>query len=180
MAAASRARELLLPLLFLPLAIPIVIGGVGASVSDHPAAYISHYMPLEEPFFEDKQHTLGHLGHFGFPVGNMQELLYLVFHKAFHGRGVIAQGFSHPHDSGKSDHYVTVHPKIKSRLDSPGLAWSAAQEICDIFANSIVHGFISESMLLGQFEHLVQIAILPSLRIAARHHHDAGFADSFD
>jgi heme exporter protein B len=32
MAAASRARELLLPLLFLPLAIPIVIGGVGASV----------------------------------------------------------------------------------------------------------------------------------------------------
>ena len=40
MAAASRARELLLPLLFLPLAIPIVIGGVGASVSEHPAAYI--------------------------------------------------------------------------------------------------------------------------------------------
>src|SRR5919204_3003624 len=34
MAAASRARELLLPLLFLPLALPIVIGGVGASVTD--------------------------------------------------------------------------------------------------------------------------------------------------
>ena len=33
MAAASRARELLLPLLFLPLAIPIVIGGVGTSVA---------------------------------------------------------------------------------------------------------------------------------------------------
>ena len=33
MAAVSRARELLLPLLFLPLAIPIVIGGVGASVA---------------------------------------------------------------------------------------------------------------------------------------------------
>jgi heme exporter protein B len=32
MAAAGRARELLLPLLFLPLALPIVIGGVGASV----------------------------------------------------------------------------------------------------------------------------------------------------
>ena len=32
MAAAGRARELLLPLLFLPLAIPIVIGGVGATV----------------------------------------------------------------------------------------------------------------------------------------------------
>ncbi len=40
MAAASRTRELLLPLLFLPLAIPIVIGGVGASVSDQPGAYI--------------------------------------------------------------------------------------------------------------------------------------------
>jgi len=40
MAAASRARELLLPLLFLPLAIPIVVGGVGASVASDPARYI--------------------------------------------------------------------------------------------------------------------------------------------
>jgi heme exporter protein B len=36
MATASRARELLLPLLFLPLAIPIVVGGVGASVTGDP------------------------------------------------------------------------------------------------------------------------------------------------
>ena len=35
MAVAGRARELLLPLLFLPLAIPIVAGGVGASVVAH-------------------------------------------------------------------------------------------------------------------------------------------------
>jgi heme exporter protein B len=41
MAAASRARELLLPLVFLPLAIPIVIGGVGASVSGHPIRYVA-------------------------------------------------------------------------------------------------------------------------------------------
>ena len=40
MAAASRARELLLPLIFLPLAIPIIIGGVGASVTDDPARYV--------------------------------------------------------------------------------------------------------------------------------------------
>jgi heme exporter protein B len=40
MAAASRARELLLPLLFLPLAVPIVVGGVGASVAGDPARYI--------------------------------------------------------------------------------------------------------------------------------------------
>ena len=33
MAAASRARELLLPLLVLPLSIPLVIGGVGAAIS---------------------------------------------------------------------------------------------------------------------------------------------------
>ena len=32
MAVAGRARELILPLLFLPLSIPIVVGGVGASV----------------------------------------------------------------------------------------------------------------------------------------------------
>ena len=40
MAAASRARELLLPLIFLPLAIPIVIGGVGTSVTDDPGRYV--------------------------------------------------------------------------------------------------------------------------------------------
>jgi heme exporter protein B len=40
MAAASRARELLLPLIFLPLAIPIIIGGVGASVTGDPARYV--------------------------------------------------------------------------------------------------------------------------------------------
>ena len=40
MAAASRARELLLPLLFLPLAVPIIVGGVGASVADDPGRYL--------------------------------------------------------------------------------------------------------------------------------------------
>ena len=33
MAAAGRARELLLPLLLLPLAIPLVVGGAGAAIS---------------------------------------------------------------------------------------------------------------------------------------------------
>ncbi len=40
MAVATRARDLLLPLLFLPLAIPIVIGGVGASVVSSPGRYL--------------------------------------------------------------------------------------------------------------------------------------------
>ena len=40
MAVASRARELLLPLLFLPLVIPLVVGGVGATVAAEPARYL--------------------------------------------------------------------------------------------------------------------------------------------
>jgi heme exporter protein B len=36
MGVAGRARELLVPLLFLPLAIPIVVGGVGAGVTGEP------------------------------------------------------------------------------------------------------------------------------------------------
>ncbi|MDX6483371.1 MAG: heme exporter protein [Gaiellaceae bacterium] len=40
MASAGRARELLLPLLFLPLAIPIVVGGVGASVVANGGRYL--------------------------------------------------------------------------------------------------------------------------------------------
>jgi heme exporter protein B len=41
MAAASRTRELILPLLFLPLAIPLVVGGVGAGVSTEPGRYLA-------------------------------------------------------------------------------------------------------------------------------------------
>jgi heme exporter protein B len=39
-AVTTRARELLLPLLFLPLAIPIVVGGVGAGVAASPGRYL--------------------------------------------------------------------------------------------------------------------------------------------
>ena len=50
MAIASRARELLLPLLFLPLAIPIVVGGVGASVGDDPGRYLA-FLGLYDALF---------------------------------------------------------------------------------------------------------------------------------
>ena len=50
MAAASRARELLLPLLFLPLAIPLVVGGVGASVEPDPGRYLA-FLALYDALF---------------------------------------------------------------------------------------------------------------------------------
>jgi heme exporter protein B len=50
MAAASRTRELVLPLLFLPLAIPLVVGGVGASVSDDPGRYLA-FLGLYDALF---------------------------------------------------------------------------------------------------------------------------------
>jgi heme exporter protein B len=49
-AAASRTRELLLPLLFLPLAIPIVVGAVGASVADDPGRYLG-FLGLYDAIF---------------------------------------------------------------------------------------------------------------------------------
>jgi heme exporter protein B len=50
MAAAGRARELLMPLLFLPLALPIVIGGVGASVAQGPGKYLG-FLALYDAIF---------------------------------------------------------------------------------------------------------------------------------
>jgi heme exporter protein B len=41
MAAAGRARELLFPVLFLPLSLPILVGGVGAAVGDDPGRYLA-------------------------------------------------------------------------------------------------------------------------------------------
>jgi heme exporter protein B len=50
MAVATRARDLMLPLLFLPLAVPIVIGGVGASVVDDPGRYLA-FLGLYDAMF---------------------------------------------------------------------------------------------------------------------------------
>jgi heme exporter protein B len=49
-AAASRARELLLPLLFLPLVIPVIVGGVGATVADDPGRYLG-FLALYDAVF---------------------------------------------------------------------------------------------------------------------------------
>jgi heme exporter protein B len=49
-AAASRTRELVLPLLFLPLAIPVVIGGVGASVTAGGGRYLG-FLALYDAVF---------------------------------------------------------------------------------------------------------------------------------
>ena len=50
MAVATRARDLLLPLLFLPLAIPIVVGGVGASVVSSPGRYLAFLVLYDAVF----------------------------------------------------------------------------------------------------------------------------------
>ena len=50
MAAASRTRELVLPLLFLPLAIPLVVGGVGASVTPDAGRYLA-FLALYDAIF---------------------------------------------------------------------------------------------------------------------------------
>lgn len=50
MAAAGRSRELLMPLLFLPASIPVVVGGVGASVADDPGRYLG-FLALYDALF---------------------------------------------------------------------------------------------------------------------------------
>lgn len=50
MASVTRSRELLMPLLFLPLAIPIVIGGVGASISEDPGRYLAFLVLYDAVF----------------------------------------------------------------------------------------------------------------------------------
>jgi heme exporter protein B len=50
MALASRTRELILPLLFLPLAVPVVVGGVGASIADDPARFVG-FLVLYDAIF---------------------------------------------------------------------------------------------------------------------------------
>ena len=58
MAAASRGREVILPLLFLPLAIPLVVGGVGAGISPDGA----HVPVLSRPLRSRLRDTcVGHL-----------------------------------------------------------------------------------------------------------------------
>jgi heme exporter protein B len=50
MAVGGRAREVLLPLLFLPVALPVVVGGVGATVADDPGRYLG-FLALYDAIF---------------------------------------------------------------------------------------------------------------------------------
>jgi heme exporter protein B len=50
MATAARGREVVLPLLFLPLAIPLVVGGVGTGISPHPGSYLG-FLALYDAVF---------------------------------------------------------------------------------------------------------------------------------
>jgi heme exporter protein B len=50
MAVASRTRELILPLLFLPLSIPLVVGGVGAAISPEGGRYLA-FLALYDAVF---------------------------------------------------------------------------------------------------------------------------------
>ncbi|MDX6482035.1 MAG: heme exporter protein [Gaiellaceae bacterium] len=50
MAVVTRARDLILPLLFLPLAMPIVVGAVGASVAHGPGRYLE-FLALYDALF---------------------------------------------------------------------------------------------------------------------------------
>ncbi len=40
MATAGRTRDLVLPLVFLPLAIPLIVGGIGSSIAAHAGSYL--------------------------------------------------------------------------------------------------------------------------------------------
>ena len=50
MAVVTRARDLILPLLFLPLAMPIVVGAVGARVAHPPGKYLA-FLALYDALF---------------------------------------------------------------------------------------------------------------------------------
>jgi heme exporter protein B len=50
MATAARAPQLLLPLLFLPLVLPVVIGGVGAGVADGSGRYLGFLLLYDAIF----------------------------------------------------------------------------------------------------------------------------------
>ncbi|MCS7006101.1 MAG: heme exporter protein CcmB, partial [Thermoleophilia bacterium] len=50
MAAAGRARELLLPLLVLPVALPLVVGGVGAAIAEDGVRFLA-FLALYDAVF---------------------------------------------------------------------------------------------------------------------------------
>lgn len=50
MATASRGREVVLPILLLPLAIPLVVGGVGAGISEDGGTYLG-FLALYDAVF---------------------------------------------------------------------------------------------------------------------------------
>lgn len=50
MASAARGREVILPLLLLPLAIPLIVGGAGSAISPSPGMYLA-FLALYDAVF---------------------------------------------------------------------------------------------------------------------------------
>jgi heme exporter protein B len=50
MAVGGRARELLLPVLFLPVALPVLVGGAGATIAGDPGRYLA-FLALYDGIF---------------------------------------------------------------------------------------------------------------------------------
>src|SRR5262249_44547181 len=86
----------------------------------------------------------------------------------------VAQGFRCPQHGCERNHGVAVGPYCKNRREAGGLAWCAAPKNLDRTARALLLLVAAVTMLAGPADHLVEIAVLPSLPSAARDHHHAG------
>src|SRR6185312_622816 len=105
---------------------------------------------------------------------DFQQSFDLVFFKAFHWSGVITKCLRCPHHSGKRDHDMAIDPEIETRLHSSSFARRPAEYASHRSADFCIL-LVREAMLFGDFQHLVEVALFPALRVTTRHDYRAGF-----
>src|SRR5580765_6170285 len=63
--------------------------------------------------------------HHAYPLRNFQHGFYLVFHKTFHGCGVIAKRLGSPHHGSQGDHGLAIDPQVKCWFNTGSLSGRA-------------------------------------------------------
>src|SRR5580698_7505092 len=100
--------------------------------------------------------------------GQLQYFAHLLLFEAFHGGCVITQDLGHEHHGSEGDHDVAVEPHRKIRM---------IREVVRDIDFGLLGVVFRHAAFAPQTEHLFQVAITPTVGVAACRNHCGGLFD---
>lgn len=142
--------------------------GVGENCAVHGEA-------SGERFVGTAEATDGEQGDYPNVIGNAERGAYFVFVETFHGGGVIAEDFGHPHHGGEGEHGLAVDPDRKIGRCATRHTRCRLKKIGYRGADALESFFVVETIVAGELENFVEVAVAPGFGISAGDDDDGGF-----